>query len=101
MKLELAAKAAKVFCNKCGYMGDSEPTHIQPMTGKECGYSARKTMWCDPATILELCALLEKAEAALEHVTPIVDKYGSTWLPCRSNNVKEALAAIKQWKEKA
>lgn len=41
----------------------------------------------NPATILELCALLEKAEAAMN--SPSGRKY------------VEALAAIKQWKEKA
>ena len=42
-----------------------------------------------PATILELCALLEKAESALKYYD-------------FANGVpQEALATIKQWKDKA
>ena len=43
----------------------------------------------NPATILELCALLEKAEEALK-----LHDYGT-----RYPQAIEALAAIKQWKE--
>ena len=50
-----------------------------------------------PATILELCALLEKAEDALEYPFDIVVLNERTV----STKAKEALAAIKQWKEKA
>lgn len=45
----------------------------------------------NPATILELCTLLEKAEEALK-----LHDYGT-----RYPQAIEALAAIKQWKEKA
>ena len=70
-ELTKAAEAATVFCNKCGYMGKSEPSHIQPMTGKKCGYSARKVMWCDPDTILKLIAAIDHYEDALLAAFPI------------------------------
>lgn len=50
---------------------------------------------CDPDTILELCALLEKAEDALESERKSqrrIDHFKMTL---------EALAAIKQWKDQA
>ena len=75
-----AAKAANAFCNKCGYMGPDEPTH------QGCDYMAKRTAVVPADTILELCALLEKAEAAMN--SPSGRKY------------VEALAAIKQWKER-
>ncbi len=61
----------------------------------------------NPATILELCALLEKAEDALE-----VSRNGIQWYIQNSSEsngsddealqqVDEALAAIKQWKEQS
>lgn len=42
----------------------------------------------NPATILELCALLEKAEGALDDAETYT----------HPDTVSEALAAIKQWK---
>ena len=51
----------------------------------------RPTIVVSTATILELCALLEKAEEALK-----LHDYGT-----RYPQAIEALAAIKQWKEKA
>ncbi len=48
-----------------------------------------------PATILELCALLEKAEEAL------LSEDVQTMEGLRCAISIEALAAIKQWKEKA
>ena len=54
----------------------------------------------NPATILELCALLEKAEEALDGC--LARLYGELY-PNHPETleVEEALAAIKQWKEKA
>ena len=49
--------------------------------------------------ILELCALLEKAEEALEQVGGVVDGYYVKPGHCTVDFVEEALAAIKQWKE--
>ena len=46
----------------------------------------------DPATILELCTLLETAEEALDKYRGQVDRFGE-------HTSVEALAAIKQWKE--
>lgn len=46
----------------------------------------------NPVTILELCALLEKAEESLEVMARTTS--------CNYAMVPEALAAIKQWKEK-
>lgn len=51
----------------------------------------------NPATILELCALLEKAEDALKGVWL---NQGRS-LPYRMSLANPALAAIKQWKEQA
>ena len=52
----------------------------------------------NPATILELCALLEKAEMALDGC--LARLYGELY-PNHPETleVEEALAAIKQWKE--
>lgn len=47
----------------------------------------------NPATILELFALLEKAEKALDKYRGQVDRFGE-------HTSVEALAAIKQWKKK-
>ena len=52
----------------------------------------------NPATILELCALLEKAEEAMEAFTdPEGDMPADTG---EFRDLAKALAAIKQWKEK-
>ena len=48
----------------------------------------------NPATILELCALLEKAEATIE--TALQDHKDGFGLAVK--DTKQALAAIKQWK---
>ena len=82
-----AAKAANAFCNKCGYLGPDEPTH------QGCDYMAKRTAVVPADTILELCALLEKAEEGLSLV-----KAGSTPAKFIASTY---LAAIKQWKEKA
>ena len=47
----------------------------------------------NPATILELCALLEKAEEALDECDNEFAKRGIGF-----QNLDDALAAIKQWK---
>ena len=62
-------------------------------TDNICPYAnaAEYNRLANPATILELCALLEKAEEALK-----LHDYGT-----RYPQAIEALAAIKQWKEKA
>ena len=49
-----------------------------------------------PATILELCALLEKAEDVLADTQKIMNMWPSSSLDIA---VTEALTAIKQWKE--
>ncbi len=52
----------------------------------------------NPATILELCALLEKAEEALETIkscSATEGEYGRAL----QRTISEPLAAIKQWKE--
>lgn len=79
-----AAKAANAFCNKCGYLGPDEPTH------QGCDYMAKRTAVVPADTILELCALLEKAEEALEFTQ---FNYSNDKI------IREAIAAIKQWKE--
>ena len=48
----------------------------------------------NPATILELCALLEKAGDALDHMVRAAAEQH-----CGLKIADEALAAIKQWKE--
>ena len=82
-----AAKAANAFCNKCGYLGPDEPTH------QGCDYMAKRTAVVPADTILELCALLEKAEEAL------LSEDAQTMEGLRCAISIEALAAIKQWKE--
>jgi hypothetical protein len=61
-----------------------------------------------PTFILELCALLEKCEKALEETTALCtnyeaveepDGYQFTEAPAVISQGNEALAAIKQWKE--
>ncbi len=85
-----AAKAANAFCNKCGYMGPDEPTH------QGCDYMAKRTAVVPADTLLELCALLEKAEDVLTDTQKIMNMWPSSSLDIA---VTEALAAIKQWKE--
>lgn len=64
----------------------------------------------NPATILELCALLEKAEEAMEKYHACFDMLtdgpdesdqalAMSWLEQGRELRKEYLAAIKQWKE--
>ena len=51
----------------------------------------------NPTTILELCALLEKAEGALDYQIGWGRHYGGQ--EGQAEKAEEALAAIKQWKE--
>jgi len=91
-----AAKAANAFCNKCGYMGPDEPTH------QGCDYMAKRTAVVPADTILELCALLEKAEAALETLTKeVLIRNDCRPFPKHVLPAQESLAAIKQWKEQS
>ena len=54
----------------------------------------------NPATILKLCALLEKAEEALETLTKeVLIRNDCRPFPKHVLPAQEALAAIKQWKE--
>ena len=54
----------------------------------------------NPAIILELCALLEKAEEALETCTEGDYSTGHVIHPSFDDaSVNQSLAAIKQWKE--
>jgi FtsZ-binding cell division protein ZapB len=54
----------------------------------------------NPATIIELCALLEKAKEALETCTEGDYSTGHVIHPSFDEaSVNQALAAIKQWKE--
>lgn len=64
-------------------------------TDNICPYAnaAEYNRLANPATILELCALLEKAEETLDKYRGQVDRFGE-------HTSVEALAAIKQWKEK-
>ena len=51
----------------------------------------------NPAAILELCALLEKAEEALKfYASPDTE---ADWDQDHGSTASEALAAIKQWKD--
>lgn len=71
---------------------------------KEMRSNAEFIALANPATILELCALLEKAEKALK--AQVEDKRDGPFFhedehpkgSCLRNS-EEALAAIKQWKE--
>jgi len=57
--------------------------------------TAKYIALANPTTILELCALLEKAEEALKCVKVYIPpSFANT-----HNGCNEALAAIKQWKE--
>ena len=93
-----AAKVANAFCIKCGYMGPDEPTH------QGCDYMAKRTAVVPADTILELCALLEKAEEALAHINEYWcgNRNDLAMFDACNNAVEvseEPLAAIKQWKE--
>ena len=61
---------------------------------KEVAANATVIALANPATILELCALLEKAEGALKKIQEHSHGSSVNYAWC-----KEALAAIKQWKE--
>ena len=66
-ELKKAAEDCNVFCNKCGYIGKSEPTHMAGATGatKQCGYQAMRMMYVHNDTILKLIAAVDHYEAAL------------------------------------
>jgi hypothetical protein len=83
-----AAKAASVLDHNenAGWYG----VHAIENAGAYYRKNARFIAACDPATILELCALLEKAEEALQWHTAMTRPIART---------DEILAAIKQWKE--
>jgi hypothetical protein len=92
-----AAKAASVLDHNenAGWYG----VHEIENAGAYYRKNARFIAACDPATILELCALLEKAEEALKKnfeflETPVEDRKVMPW-----TDTYDALAAIKQWKD--
>lgn len=62
-ELRKAAEAAQVYCNKCGYLGQDEPSHLKPMTGIQCGYMASKTVAVPAETLLKLLAVVDAAKA--------------------------------------
>lgn len=60
-------------------------------------YGYQSQLACEAADIiLELCALLEKAEGVLADTQKVMNMWPSSSLDIA---VTEALAAIKQWKE--
>ena len=65
-KLKVAAEDCNAFCNKCGYIGKSEPHHTRIPTATEmptqCGYQAKRMMYVHNATILKLIAVVEAAQ---------------------------------------
>jgi hypothetical protein len=88
-KLIEAAKAARLIDhNENATWYSVEAIQYQ---GAHFPKNARFIAACDPATILELCALLEKAEEALKFYAD--DPWNN------QNKGKQALAAIKQWKK--
>ncbi len=72
---------------------------------KEMRSNATFIALANPATILELCALLEKAEDALKVVGDhLVPDYGPGHFAVQRLDkfaIDDAIAAIKQWKEQA
>ena len=98
-KLTALVESAKAASKDDWWKETTLVSALEPYT-THYSYSAYKDAkfiaLANPATILELCALLEKAEEALETVgisatdgEYVVD----TW------KVEEALAEIKQWKD--
>ena len=81
---------ALAFCNKCGYVGKSEPNHVAGSTGatRDCDYQALRMMYIRPETIrqlVELCRLQNEA----------VRQY-ATMMPLWKTGV-EALEAFNKW----
>jgi len=63
-ELKKAAEDCNAFCNKCGYIGKSEPYHTRIPTATwvtECGYQAMRMMYVHNATVLKLIAVVEAA----------------------------------------
>lgn len=87
------------------YFVESELRRVASVEGLGVAYESDATFIAiaNPATILELCALLEKAEEALTLVgDKIVLDYGSGHFAVQRLDkpaIDDALAAIKQWKE--
>jgi hypothetical protein len=97
------AKAASVLDHNenAGWYG----VHAIENAGAYYRKNARFIAECDPATILELCALLKKAEEALQSWANTINyqytgsREAMTHLQECDGQGQEALAAIKQWKE--
>jgi hypothetical protein len=62
--LKKLAEAATVFCNKCGYIGKSEPTHIRTPIGTEmptqCQYQGLRMVYVHNADILAMIEVMEQ-----------------------------------------
>jgi hypothetical protein len=62
-ELKAAAEDCNAFCNKCGYIGKSEPNHTRIPVGTEmptqCNYQAMRMMHVHNATLLKLIAVVE------------------------------------------
>jgi hypothetical protein len=110
-KLTALIEAAKAASKDDWWKEITLVNALEPYT-THYSYSAYKDAkfiaLANPATILELCALLEKAEEALEETTALCTNYESveepdgyqfTEAPAVIKQGNEALAAIKQWKE--
>ena len=59
---------ALAFCNKCGYVGKSEPNHVAGSTGatRDCDYQALRQMFVSPETIRQLVELVRLQHEALK-----------------------------------
>ena len=76
-ELKKAAEDCNVFCNKCGYIGKSEPNHIAGATGAttQCNYQAMRMMYVHNATVLKLIAVVEAARQWVGTAGPLYEAF--------------------------
>jgi len=73
VELKAAAEDCNAFCNKCGYIGKSEPHHIAGATGAtkaSCGYQAMRMMYVHAPVILKLIAVVQSVQDTMNDSTP-------------------------------
>ena len=77
--LKKAAEDCNAFCNKCGYIGKSEPYHTRIPTATEmptqCGYQAMRMMYVHNATVLKLIAVVEAARQWVGTAGPLYEAF--------------------------
>ncbi len=80
-ELKKAAEDCNVFCNKCGYIGKSEPYHMRMRISTatemptQCGYQAMRIMYVHNTTVLKLIAVVEAARQWVGTAGPLYEAF--------------------------